>query len=377
MDLLDYFENVCRNSVVGDVVDTRLAAAQGQWLHVQALAKRLGFEEDTSRPGVYVNRRQNHKWVLRWLRKDDFAAWQALFRVCFGHDISLTQWRWKYRDTDQPGVAVMEGERMVAFYGGMPRPILAMGQAHIGIQVGDVMVHPDFRGSLSRKGPFQMAASTFLEQSLSQGAPYWVGFGFPNKRAMQVAERLKLYRQVDEVMELAWDAKVAAMPWWLSGGPVGPQEALEQVDALWTLMQSGFRQSVLGVRDRSFMQARYAEHPTRSHEWVLVRNRFTRKACGLAVCKQESDGRLEILDLLGSPDQLRLIVAAIRHHSLATQRKSVFMWLTKSHQHVLENTGPTATPLHVSVPSNDWVPGNTDRAMDGRWWLTGGDTDFR
>ena len=53
---------------------------------------------------------------------------------------------------------------------------------------------------LSTKGPFQMAASTFLEQSLSQGAPYWIGFGFPNTRAMQVAERLKLFLQLTDAV---------------------------------------------------------------------------------------------------------------------------------------------------------------------------------
>ena len=377
MDLLDFFENACTHGTVGDVVDTRLAALQGQWLHAQALAKRLGFVEDTAQPGVYVNQRANNALILRWVRQDDFDAWHALFRVCFGHDISLEQWRWKYRDTDKPGIAVMDGERMVAFYGGMPRPLMAMGQQHTGIQVGDVMVHPDFRGSLSRKGPFQMAASTFLEQSLSQGAPYWVGFGFPNTRAMQVAERLKLYRQVDEVVELAWDATAAALPWWLSSATVDSTEALRHVGALWSLMKARLAQSVLGVRDTQFMQTRYAKHPARSHEWVLVRHRFTRKVCGLAVCKPETDGRLEILDLLGDPEQFTHIVAAVRLHAAATQRNGVLMWLTKSHEHLLAKTQPRVAALNVSVPSNSWVPGNVETSVDGRWWLTGGDTDFR
>lgn len=376
MDLLDFFENACLQGAVGDAVDSRAAAVEGQWLHPQALAKRLGFEEDANQPGVYVNRREDRAWVLRWVRKNDFATWQALFRVCFGHDISHAQWLWKYRDTDKPGIAVMDNRRMVAFYGGMPRPLLAMGQPHMGIQVGDVMVHPDFRGSLSRKGPFQMAASTFLEQSLSRGAPYWVGFGFPNTRAMQVAERLKLYRQVDEVVELAWDAKPVGLPWWATSSVVGAAYALDHVDALWAKMQVGFRQSVLGLRNAQFMQARYIEHPSRNHEWLLIRHRLTRKVQGLAVCKQESDGRLEILDLLGAPEEFRVIIAAVRNHA-AAQSRGAFMWLTKSHQHVLGDTQPQVVTLNVSVPSNSWVPGNADININGRWWLTGGDTDFR
>lgn len=377
MDLLTFFEQACAQGTPGDRVDTLSEPQSSHWLHTTALAKRLGFEVDPTQPGVYVNRREERAWVLRWVQKTDFASWHDLFRICFGHEMSQTQWLWKYRDTDYPGVAVMDKGHMVAFYGGMPRPLLAMGQQRTGIQVGDVMVHPDFRGSLSRKGPFQMAASTFLEQSLSKGAPYWVGFGFPNTRAMQVAERLKLYRQVDEVVELAWGATPATLPWWLTSRTVSPQAALSHVKALWSAMKAQFTQSVLGVRDAAFLQSRYVEHPSRHYEWVVVSNRLTRQVQGLAVCKQESDGRMEIMDLLGAPKQFASIVNAVRQHAAREDRSGVFMWLTKSHHHLLSPSSPTVSTLNVSVPSNCWVPGNTDVSVDGQWWLTGGDTDFR
>ena len=97
MDALDFFEQACVQSSFGDAVDTRVSASSGSWLHTQTLAKRLGFEQDTTQAGVYVNRRTGHAWVLRWVRQADFDQWHALFRVCFGHDISLDQWLWKYR----------------------------------------------------------------------------------------------------------------------------------------------------------------------------------------------------------------------------------------------------------------------------------------
>lgn len=377
MDALDFFAQACAHSATGERLDTRDQAQSAHWLHAPALAKRLGFEADPAQAGVYLNRREGQAWVLRWVRKDDFAAWHTLFRTCFGHDMPEAQWLWKYRDTDRPGVAVMDGEQMVAFYGGMPRALLAMGQRHTGIQVGDVMVHPDFRGSLSRKGPFQMAASTFLEQSLSRGAPYWVGFGFPNTRAMQVAERLKMYRQVDEVVALDWDATAPRLAWWLTFDTVTPQEALTHVDALWSDMQAGFAHSILGLRDAGFMRSRYLEHPTQSHAWVRLRHRFTGQVQALAVCKRESDGRLEILDLLGSPGRFGHLVHAVRQHAARAHHAGVFMWLTQSHVHLLRSTRPRESTLNVRVPSNCWVPGNTDLPVDDRWWLTGGDTDFR
>ena len=132
----------------------------------------------------------------------------------------------------------MQGQRLVAFYGGMPRELSFQGSSWRGIQVGDVMVDPDLRGSLSRRGPFQMAASTFLEQMLGQGGPCQIGFGFPNARAMTVAQKLGLYRAVDEVLELTWPASARG-----SGGALtasrraDAEEACSHGDRLWRDMR--------------------------------------------------------------------------------------------------------------------------------------------
>ena len=377
MDALDFLAQACQQVPTGGQIDARSAALSPQWRHADALAARLGLAPVPGQAGQYLHRRDAGAWTLRWLRHADFELWHALFVVCFGHSMPQAQWRWKYRDAERVGVGVFTEGRMVAFYGGMPRPLRVLGQAMAGVQVGDVMVHPEFRGSLSRRGPFQMAASTFLEQQLSPGAPYQLGFGFPNTRAMAVAHRLGLYREVDEVVELCWADAPASLPWWLSAEVCSAAQALEQADRLWAQMQPGFVGSVLGVRDAAFLRARYAEHPSHTHEWLGLRQRLSRQLQALAVLRRHADGRLEILDLLGPRARLATLVQAVRVHAQRSAAPLVSLWLTRSHVGVLQDTQPQIHTLEVKVPTNAWTPDPQGPVVDQRWWLTGGDTDFR
>jgi len=375
MDLLDFFEEACLRSRPGDVV--ALPEDVGaSWLHVDALAQRLGFVRVDSVGRSWRNERSHQSPVIRWLCKDDFADWLALFVACFGHGISAEQWAWKYRDAPKPGVAVVLQGRMIAFYGGMPRDVVWAGKTYAGIQVGDVMVHPEFRGGLTRKGPFQMVASTFLEQTLAADAPYWIGFGFPNQRAMQVARRLHLYRPVNQLAELFWPPRARALPWWLGYSPVRPGQ-LGFVDGLWRDMRHAMQQSLMGVRDAHHVQMRYLAHPSHVYAVLKVFHVLTRQVYGLLVMRQLSDGRQEILDVIGHPRHFSKLVMVAQFDAGRAASPSVSAWITESHVHWLKSAEAQVQALDVQIPTNDWVDGNLNLEPSGRWWLTSGDTDFR
>lgn len=376
MSAVDFFEKACSHAAYGAIVDTRQSPDVGRWLHVDALAKRLSFESMPNQPGVYVSRRNASSLTLRWLRQDDFEPWHLLFQACFGHSISRHQWHWKYRDTDRLGIAAFDNTRMIAFYGGMPRQLLAMGHQIAGIQVGDVMVHPDFRNTLSRRGPFQMVSSTFLEQNFSHTAPYQLGFGFPNERAFKVAQRLGLYRQVDEVIQINLAPNKSRLRPWLSLTKQSIDVLLPSVNSLWSAMQTGFGNSILGFRDASFFKSRYGDSLGFAYECLALRNRFTGKIHCIAVCRQRAEG-LEILDLLGHPNTFTQVLDGICAYPFYSNLPNIFMWVTKSHLHLFSKTNLTSTPLGICVPTNCWVSGDFVENIDQRWWLTGGDTDFR
>jgi hypothetical protein len=240
------------------------------------------------------------------------------------------------------------------------------------------MVDPDLRGSLSRRGPFQMAASTFLEQMLGQGGPCQIGFGFPNARAMTVAQKLGLYRAVDEVLELTWPASARGPGGALTASRrADAEEACSHGDRLWRDMRQAMPDALLGVRDSRHLQWRYAQHPAHAHVWLLLYGRLSGRVLALAVCRQETDKRWEILDLVGHPNRLPALVKAAQAHVRQAGGAEVFMWMTRSQTHRLAQSQPAVRDLQVLVPTNVWVPPNHDGPLDGPWWLTGGDTDFR
>lgn len=373
IDLLDFFEQACLNTQPGDLVQAPSSGVE-HWLHADALALRLGFLAIS--PGCWRQSRRVDSPVIRWVRRHDFAEWQSLFEACFGSVMSESQWTWKYRDTQTPGVAVCQNGRMIAFYGGMPRRVFWGGRRHAGIQVGDVMVHPDFRNGLSRQGPLQMATSTFLEQSLSVNAPYWIGFGFPNQRAMLVARRLNLYRPADQLVELFWLTQFAELPWWLTYATADTNN-LEFVDSLWRDMASALPDSLLGARDAQHVQMRYVAHPSHDHILLKVYNKFLRQVYGLAVMRKLSDGRMELLDVVGHPDHFSKLTLACQVFARKNLTATVSAWITQSHMHLLKTAEARVESLDITIPTNDWVQGNLDFEPSGHWWLMSGDTDFR
>jgi hypothetical protein len=377
IDALAFWAEAAARTHPGERVDPRLVPGSQGWPYGQALAGRLGFRQSAEFPGTYISQRNAASLGLRWVGSDDYAAWLTLFRRCFGHEISQRHWDWKYRGSDRRGVGVTRGQQLVAFYGGMPRELRASGAPWRGIQVGDVMVDPDWRASLSRRGPFQMAASTFLEQMLGPGGPHHVGFGFPNARAMKVAHKLGLYRAVDEVVELAWSAHTAQAGRLTVCTPVDSQEACRHGDALWQEMQKALPETLLGVRDAGYLHWRYVQHPAHAHRWLLLRSRLTRRVMGLVVYRQESSGRWEILDLVGDPRCYAALIRGVQAEVPSTEGQEVFMWMTRSHMFWLADSRPAVRALEVMVPTSVWVPPNHPGSVDGRWWLTGGDTDFR
>jgi hypothetical protein len=55
--------------------------------------------------------------------------------------------------------------------------------------------------------------------------------------------------------------------------------------------------------------------------------------------------------------------------------RRLFLWITDNMADRL-SAGATVRQLDIFVPANVWTPAPPVEALAGRWWLTGGDTDF-
>lgn len=317
-------------------------------------------------------------WKVGPLSTDDAPAMRALFAESFGIGMTDAFWQWKYGDGHGLATGVWNAEGgLTAHYGGMPRALLDAGQPCLGVQIGDVMVRQRDRSSLSRKGPFFLAASRFLDDHVGNGKPYRYGFGFPNQRAMSVAERLGLYGTTGRICELAWSlAESPRLPWWLGLVPLASLSGHEAaLSKLWQAMAASLPDAILGVRDLARLQYRYLDHPDRPYGLWLLRHHLTRRPLGLVVLRRRETG-CEWIDLVAPTANWNLCALATRHLAHQQGCTQLTMWITEAHRHHFDPP-PAQNPLDVIVPCNLWSPGPDAESQRNRWFLLAGDTDFR
>lgn len=354
-----------------------LPAESRHWHAVEALAKRLGFVPATPTDDGTWQRQRASRWRLDWIGPAQANEWEALFLASFGHDMPPAQAQWKYRHLQHWGLgAFEEAGELVAFYGSMPRAAVWQGRPLTAVQIGDVMVHPSQRGVWGRTGVFQQLAATFLEQCIGFEKPYLLGFGFPGHKAFQLADKLKLYASVDEIAEITWPASLERPSWRIYARTLTRADA-PAVATLWQAMATAMPQSIVGVRDWTYLQERYAQHPTVAYTLLMVRQRLTRRPLGVVVLRDRDGMGVELMDVVGAPAYWPALVGVAQRFAGRLGRERLFAWVSASHAHWLQTTASHTTALDMMVPTNIWSPGPAPDAVRDRWWLMGGDTDFR
>lgn len=317
---------------------------------------------------------------------DRSAAMRALFERVFGRPLSAAEWHWKYGDGRGHAVGLWRGDELLAHYGEVTRKVLVDGRVERAAQVGDVMVLPGANAGLGRQGVLHQVSSTLLEQQIGWGTPHLLGFGFPNARAMRVAERLGLYAAVDAVVQLEWP----------SGGPQRGADRLWRVREVdlarlddasddarllrdaWQRMAADLPRSILPLRDPAWLRHRYGGRPGVSYRAWVLRHRLGLQPPGALILREHA-GHAELMDLVGSPRIWPLLLRQARRMAAARGHARLLLWITQSHVGHLGEQGLEAQRLEVdvTVPSSVHTPGPAPAELRGRWLLTGGDTDFR
>lgn len=368
--LLDWMASHVAREPVGAVLALPDTKVQG----VAAMASRFGLTQQAD--GLWQKTRAP-RWSLVWVRSHEASAeWFSLFEACFGQAMPQTLWQWKYGHHEVAGTAVLCEGRMVGFYGCMPRQVLMHGQTVMALQIGDVMVHPSQRGVLTRQGPFFLSCATLLEQLMGYGKPFLLGFGFPNRKALEVARHLKLYDAVDQMVEVSWPAVKTAPDWRTQARPVAVRD-MDEANACWSAMAHAMRSSVLGVRDWAFISQRYLNHPVVGYTVLMVRQRLTGKALGLVVLRDHDEKGVELMDMVAAPVHFGALARAAVRFAYLSGRPRVFGWVTRSHKHLLAVHGAAFEEMDVWIPANVWTEGPSVQDLQKQWWLMSGDSDFR
>ena len=281
---------------------------------------------------LHFRKKTRPKWRLRLLEQSQVPEMLALFKKTFHHTMTPATWEWKYGSESNREIGIWRNQQLIAHYGGISRDILLFGQPQAAAQIGDVMVDISERGILTRQGPFFLMAATFLERFIGYGKPYLVGFGFPNERAMKVAERLGLYAEVGRMTEFSWQPLPKLPRWGTRLHLVENNDnnwAIKAVNECWLQMASDLRDAVVGVRDWGYVQRRYLNHPSQQYQVVVAKSRFGEKIYGTLVMRHDKDG-CEIVDIIAPLVEIPLLVTHARRLAGIANGKRVFCRITEN-----------------------------------------------
>lgn len=330
------------------------------------------------------------RWKITPVTEAQQPAICDLFQAVFGNPMSAAFWHWKYGNGRGLGITAWSKQQLIAHYGGSVREILYFGQPQVAVQITDVMVLGKERGILTRKGAFFLTTASFLEYYIGYGVQTWIGFGFPSRRHVQLAQNLHLYAPVGEVVELRYpslvyqattSSPVQLLPWQAKLSlrrviQLWRLKAWNQpklVDKLWQEMQICLQDSLVGVRNWQRLQYRYLSHPQRQYELFLV----TQAARVVALVVVHFEGELcKLMDFIGHLDHIPLAIQQVRY--LAQQRgmSQISVWITEQFVSLFPARDRTRLTLEIAVPHNIWTPTFPPSGVAERWWLMAGDTDY-
>lgn len=361
--------------LLADLQNETIASANGSRKHVllSLRAPETGADNKNHQPGT--------------LRLRNAAAlppesYRQVFETSFSAPFDPELWAWKYHSGRGASVVAERDGQAVAHYGGVVRQIVYFSHDHAAVQICDVMVLPQERGFFSRNSLFFKTAASMLEQHAGYKAASLLGFGFPNLKAMHVAQRLGLYDKTDELMQIALAQQPPDTP--------RPQEQLSlegrrvcevefddtlqtQTDYLWQQMKSGFADAIIGVRDRSYLCYRFLQRPGLHYQCLTVMQGD--QLLAVAFTRDHGDRRL-LMDIIAAPQHLECALLSILQS--AASDKPCHFWLTAGQlaRVISQSDKYSVTATGIQIPCNRWSPGPATDRLVNAWWLTAGDMDF-
>jgi hypothetical protein len=298
---------------------------------------------------------------------------RALFRAVFKQEMTEAHWQWKYGNGRGLGVIVLQGNELIAFFGGTERRVLFNGEPLVAMQCGDSMVAEAHRGILTRKGPFYLSVTSFLGKYVGAGLPYLLSYGFPNARAMRLAQRLELYDDVGSLLEVSWKpAEIRTVSF--SEFDFNESAHRQTLERLWTSMASQFQDRAIGIRDFAYIKQRFHDNPSLRYRFHLISSPKN-EDLGLLVTR-DTDSGLLLVDMVAETGNLRQLVNFARYLAASHPAQRLYGWLTEVDFPLVAGTEATIENEPLRLPLGVYSPGLTADDARDKWFFLCGDSDF-
>lgn len=313
--------------------------------------------------------------VIRRLGGDEFGIIRPLFESVFGQPISQDLLDWKYAGGRGESWAALSGDRVPILHCGVWfRNVLDAGEPVRAAQLVDLMAAPKLSGLTRTTSPFTQLMRSILATLPCEENQDGIAFGFPSDRAMRLGEHVGVYRSVGNISKLTFAPNERRVSFSLYDrlDAIGD----DIIERLWQKMSVDFVDHVIGIRDAEYLMQRYSRHPEKRYQFLLSCSRFTRRPLGLAVVRSDSQ-RVELLDIVGPRKAFPEILATCRHWMAQSNKQGATMLLSEPFATQMTAMSDRHEATEFRIMANPFSPASTLSSLNNRWWLTGGDTDYR
>lgn len=325
----------------------------------------------------------NHRlWSIHEMQATDAAEIRALFLHVFQHEMSESLWNWKYAEGRGCALIVRDKQgKLIGHYGGNIRNVIFNGKPVQTMQGVDVMVDHQARGIMTKNGVFSTMTREFANHFYGYDRPNLFPIGFPSDRHMKIGELHKIYVSVDTVHELSWpQAKEISLPWWQSIVQLNPSSPKDQaaINHLWKIQAKDLSDLILPIRDFQQWKYRFIDHPSKKYDIFILKNKITKNpiAAWVACPNTDKKNSSELLDTLSAKKEIPTVLHAARY-TAQQQNKNLHSWLSSVPVALFKTNDCTVHDIGVRVPTQIVRPAPAPEELKNRWWLTGGDTDFK
>ena len=323
------------------------------------------------------------RYWARYLGPEDADALVELHRAVFGGSFCQQWYQWKYHNGQNPSLGLWTHTgQLIAHCGGVKRELFLKDNPVHGLQITDVMVHPLWRGILSRRGPFYWVSHLLYNNQIGKGRSAQVGYGFPSQRHLQLAIKLHLLLDGGNIWQMNWPSVSLPKTWFWHYDILHASEPRwsHAIEHAWCKMQAQSSHLYLGNRNSSVLQWRYAQHPEHQYFYLRLKRPWSSITQGVAIVREyptANEGLLWV-DWIGPPGLLTDALSMVRQYANQKQYTGVAAWGSKAIRDALrESSQYTELPIAgIGIPIQSCEVNVGQSVSKKPWWWMAGDTDF-
>jgi hypothetical protein len=310
--------------------------------------------------------------IIRRYRDGDEFGIIELFKKIFGRDMTIDEWRWKYKGLGNKRVYSFvitdKNDKVVGHYGGIPLRMLYKGKEITGITTCDVMIDERYRGMLRLKRLHNAFVDTYIKEGI------YMFYGFPTEKTLLLpAEKLNLYERVEQILEASKDVEFrnSVERFIYKIFPLDFDDPA--IDRLWHSIKGSFDFGV--IRDRNYLVWRYKNNPLFSYEIWGLKKRFNKELSGLVIFKKEDKEGLLLMDLIFK-DNLLPLLTKTENLAYTMKKRKILLWLPQRMHHLLKGLGYVFKPSGAILPRARHPETIKKEDIISYFYYTCGDTDF-